>query len=77
MTCGDFTFDRIYNNESTDGQLTFTATQQDYIDDVYTPGVYVVTITGTVDEAESSLTKATIIEITLLDPCDPPTSVTS
>lgn len=52
-------------------------THQDYIDNVYTPGVYVVTITGTADDSDGPQTKDTTVEITLLDPCDPPTSVTS
>jgi hypothetical protein len=77
MSCSDFNFDGIFNNEPTDGKLTITATQDDYINDVYTPGVYVVTIAGTADGSNGPQTKTTTIEITLLDPCDPPTSVTS
>ena len=34
-----------------------------------------MTITGTADESKDLLTKTTTIQITLLDPCDPPISV--
>jgi hypothetical protein len=70
MTCDNF--------ELIDGKLTITPTEQDYTDSdsIITPGVYVVTITGTADESEGPVSKDATVEITLLDPCDPPNSVT-
>ena len=47
ISCSDLTFDGIFDGQETDGKLTFSADSQDYIDNIYLPGVYEVTITGT------------------------------
>jgi hypothetical protein len=57
MVCSDLTFDGIYNDEESDGKLSITVSAQDYIDNVFTPGVYVVTITGTAVGSDGPLTK--------------------
>ena len=47
ISCSNLVFDGVFDNQSSDGILTFTASSDDYINDIYTPGVYIVTITGT------------------------------
>ena len=52
--CNDFIFDGIFDDDSvtTDGELSFTATEEDYTSGKYVPGEYTVTITGVVDESD-------------------------
>jgi hypothetical protein len=72
MSCSDFS---ITNNEEV--SITVTDAKYTETDNGFAPGVYVVTITGTANGSDGPLSKTTTIEITLVDPCDPPTSVTS
>ena len=75
VNCDDLTFDGVFNGDATDGQLTFSADSTDYENGVVTPGDYVVTITGTA--VTSSDTKTATFTISMVDPCDPPVSITS
>jgi len=81
ITCADVTFDGTYDSSTdgnsvvTDGKLTFTATSDDYTNDVRPPGTYTVTILGTA--TESSETQSATFEMTLTDVCNPPTTLTA
>ena len=68
MTCSDYTV--------SNGEISLTATENDYVNNVFRPGVFVVTITGTAVESNGSQSQDATIEFTLKDPCDPPVSVT-
>ena len=74
--CANFVFDGTYDNQATDGKLTFSADQDDYLTQKYPPGEYTVTITGTVDKSVDQLTDVVTFTLTLVDPCDPPNQVT-
>ena len=75
MSCSSFVFDGVHNNGPTDGQLSITVSANDYKNVVYAPGVFTVTIEGTVEGSDGPETQEAEIKITLLDPCDPPVSV--
>ena len=76
IECSDLTFDGIIDRQGNDGVLTFSANRQDYIDETFTPGAYRVTITGTAVGSAPTVTKDATFILTLVDPCDPPISVT-
>ena len=46
MTCSEFT--------GNNGQISLTPTESDYVNNVYRPGVFIVTITGTAVESNGS-----------------------
>jgi len=74
ITCSDFTFDGDFNGQqSTDGKLTITITSDKYTDSVYPAQDYFITITGTAVNSNTQVT--TVLQLTLLDPCDPPNSL--
>ena len=75
--CADFVFDGTYDNQATDGKLTFSAVQNDYLTQKYPPGEYTVTITGTAEKSIDQVTKTATFTLTLVDPCDPPDSLIS
>ena len=75
VRCSDFDFDGIMNGDATDGKMTFSATADDYIDNVLEPGQYLVWIKGTAVGSDPVQTQSAFFTMTLLDPCDPPTSV--
>ena len=74
VECDDFSFDGVFDGDATDGVLTFTASENDYITGNYRPGIYEVTITGTADGSNPLVSTTTTFTIELLDPCDPPES---
>ena len=43
----------------------------------YPPGEYTVTITGTAEKSVDQVTKSATFILTLVDPCNPPVSITS
>ena len=47
ISCSDFTFDGLYNGQSTDGKLVFEPNESQYIDGTFPPGKYDVVISGT------------------------------
>ena len=73
----DFTFDGVPDNGLVDGKLVFVATPQDYADGTYVPGTYTVTVRGQPARATDQRTDDATFDIVLLDPCDPPTSLTA
>ena len=78
ITCADdFTFDGIYDSIGTDGLGSFTAPITKYTDQTYPPGDYIITIRGTTVKADTPLTDTTTFVLRLIDPCDPPTSITA
>lgn len=77
ITCTDFTFDGLFDNSGTDGTGSFTAPISKYTDGSYPPGDYEVTIRGTTVAATTPRTGTTTFILTLVDPCDPPTSLTA
>ena len=48
ITCANLNIDLILDGGATDGKNTFFATESDYINGVYRPGQYEVTISGVV-----------------------------
>ena len=76
--CSDFTETGLFFDETkTEGTLSLQATESDYKNLVYAPGVYIVTITGTASRSENAAkkTRTTTFEVTLEDPCDAPASL--
>lgn len=77
VQCSSFVFDGLFDGDLTDGTLTFTTTVDDYKDDVYEPGTYLVSIKGTVLESlpDSPVSKSATFFLRIQDPCDPPVSI--
>ena len=71
VSCNDLTFD------ATTGSFTITTDSSDYESGEFTPGTYTVTISGTANGSSPSESDTTTMSFTLVDPCDPPISVTS
>ena len=67
VTCDDLAFD------SSAGAYTFSATSEDYVNGTFAPGEYEVTIT----QLAAVRTHDETFIFELLDPCDPPESVTA
>lgn len=57
-------------------KIGFSPTPANYEAGDFKPGVFVVAVCGTVQGSDPTLTKCTEVEVTLIDPCDPPTSFT-
>ena len=70
IDCDDLTFD------TTTGSFTFSADSDDYKSGDFIPGTYTVTITGTAVGSSPLKDDTTTMSFTLVDPCDPPTSIT-
>ena len=81
LPCSALTFDGTIDESTdangvvTDGKLTFSATADDYTNDVYPPGEYVVTIKGTTTDSGDETTST--MTITIVDVCNPPQSITA
>ena len=76
INCARLNFDGHFNSQpSTDGLIKFTATGTDYINNVYRPGQYRVTIKGTATNSLDSQTRTATFVIQLNDPCDTPTLI--
>ena len=76
--CNDLDQTGLFLDETaTSGSLSLLATESDYENLVYAPGVYIVTITGTASKSENQTkkTRTNFFKITLVDPCDPPASL--
>lgn len=71
LTCSDLDF------SSVNGEVSYTITSTDYTDLSISPGTYTVTVLGTVDRSNPSVTHTETFTITLTDPCDPPVSITA
>jgi hypothetical protein len=76
IPCADFNFDGLFDNSPTDGEGYFIAPISKYTDGSYPPGEYLVTISGTTIRALTPLTATATFKLTLIDPCDPPVSIT-
>ena len=74
LTCTDLPFDGKIDGQPSDGVMTFTPTKEDYVNQVIPPGDYTVTITGTVAKKPTLSDDATFT-ITVVDICDPPSSL--
>ena len=76
IDCADFSnAGTLVNGSSGKPELSFTATEQQYIDGDVVPGVYTVTITGTA--TDSGDTQTSTFDLVIADPCYPPTSITA
>ena len=78
--CIDLTSNLVFSASdanANDGQLTITPTADNYADKDYWPGEYTVTVRGTPDEATDGRFLETTFTFTLVDICDPPTSLTA
>ena len=64
--------DLDYNNQLGDGKLGFSASPEDYISGRVAPGIYEITIEGSVS---NSVEKTTTFRINLLDPCNRPEGI--
>ena len=75
ISCDDLQETGLFETEqATTGTLALTATLDNYTDMDYAPGTYTVTIIGTA--TKSGQTQTSSYSFTLVDPCDPPTSLT-
>lgn len=72
--CSYFNYDFTIDGSGNDGRLTFVATPSDYANDVYTPGIYTVTIRGCARKQAGRCVDRTF-NIELRDPCNPPTGI--
>ena len=79
IDCSDFTFDGDFNGDNTDGQLSITVTSDKFIDtnNSYPVGDYFILITGTAVDSQDQLPQETTVKLTLVNPCDPPNSLTA
>ena len=68
LSCVDF---------NADEELVFTATGADYQNNNLVPGINTVTVSGTVKNSSPTVSKEFTFTIELIDPCDPPTSLTA
>ena len=59
-----------------DGKISLTITPDDYKNDVYKPGKFLLSLCATVDSSTDDLEPCTNIEVELVDPCDPPETLT-
>ena len=75
IQCNDLDFDGVFDGDILDGRLTFTARIQDYLNDVYPPGQYEVTITGFAG-FKNMASASSVFILELIDPCDQPNSLT-
>jgi len=78
IACSDLISTGLFLDETaTSGTLSLLAKESDYENLVYAPGVYIVTITGTASNSQNSAkkTRTATFKITLVDPCDPPASL--
>jgi hypothetical protein len=57
-------------------KITLSPEPEDYENGTFKPGVFEVEICGTAVDSDPKQEKCTIIEVTLGDPCDPPTTFT-
>ena len=73
IDCSELGFDFTFDSDSSDGTGSITPTQATYESGDHPPGVYSITITAT---AKSTTLTATT-SLTLVDVCDPPTSITA
>lgn len=71
IQCLDFD---IVDDGSGNLVLEFVADTQDYIQKIYPPGKYEVTISGSVGVINRKTAQSTFI-VELLDPCNPPNSI--
>lgn len=63
--------------ELTNGSLTQSFTESQYVSDGLAPGDYVFTFNVSTDPGDADLTEQFTFTVTLLDPCSPPNSVTA
>ena len=79
ISCSDLTAaGKLFNpaSQTEGGTLTLNMSNADYLSGNYKPGTYTVTVQGTVVGSNSVTAEATYT-FTLVDPCDPPTSITA
>ena len=80
LSCSDLPFDGVFDgaddsNGNSDGEMTVVVSKDKYLNGTVPPGDYVVTIQGTA--TKSGQTQDTQVTIKVVDPCDPPTSLTA
>jgi len=70
---------KLFGKTGNGGSLTYSIDSTKYRTGSYAPGIYVVTVKGTVVNSSSTpkRSETTTYKITLLDPCSPPVSVTA
>lgn len=79
--CADLPFDGSFDgsldasNQVSDGKMTFVASTSDYLNDVYPPGEYEITIKGTATTSGEEV--FTTFVLTIVDPCNPPVSMSA
>ena len=72
LDCTDFAVDGELLGGVDDGKISITITEDDYINEVYKPGVFKLNLCATVSQETPTCEE---IEVELVDPCDPPTSL--
>jgi hypothetical protein len=53
LGCEDFAFDGVLDGGLDDGKISITITPDDYINNVYSPGTFEMTICGVVEDSTS------------------------
>jgi len=77
MQCSDITIDGDFDGGSTDGQFSLTVNSDAYENVVHPPGQYMIAITGTAVGSNPLNSDVAFFFLTLVDPCDPPVSITA
>ena len=71
ISCSSLTVDLDKSGDASDGTIKLTVSELNY--GTYTPGTYIINVSGTIDG--TSVTSTTSWSFTLSDPCDPPSSL--
>ena len=80
LSCTDFQFDSLFDGQQTDGKLQITIPESWYTlgfpNSFYAPGVYTIEIEGHAINAETETKASVFVTLELVDPCNPPQSIT-
>ena len=76
--CADLTVaGELFGETGTDNTLSYSIDLATYQSSQIAPGTYVVTVEGSGDSSDPPKKQESTYTFTLVDPCDPPTSVTA
>ena len=75
LACSDFSVDSKLLGGVDDGKISIMITADDYKNDVFKPGDFLVKICATVDSSTTDVGACANVPFKLIDPCDPPSSL--
>ena len=78
ITCSDLIpAGGLFGLAGAGGSLTYSIDTTKYLSENYPPGTYTVTVEGTGDHSDPPQARTATFTFTLVDPCNPPDSVTA